>query len=397
MRHQDQFRDMSPAVLSGIKEIAGEITARAAEIEEARRVPLDLVNKLKSIGIFRMFVPQRQGGLELALPAGLKIITALSRLDGSLGWTAMIGSVGGIFAPLLPRETYEEMYRSGPDVTLGGSVQPAGTAEPTTGGWRVNGRWPFASGCQHADWLIGFCTMAEHGKPSAGADARPLVRGFALPARDWEIEDTWHAMGLKGTGSHHIALRDAVVPEANFFNFETGLPCVPGPLYPAVRQLLPLAHGAFSVGVAEGALDELVASANTGRQQLRAATPMRESETFQFELGRVAADLRAAQAYHQFQVAGHWQHAQAGTLRDEALLTQGTQAAIWVVTTCVRVADSCFTIAGGSAVYETSPLQRRLRDLHAAAQHAAVQQRQYVGVGKLLLACSGQDAGQPRQ
>ncbi|HWL18454.1 MAG TPA: acyl-CoA dehydrogenase family protein, partial [Bradyrhizobium sp.] len=99
MRHQDQFRDMSPAVLSDIKEIAGEITARAAEIEEARRVPLDLVNKLKSIGIFRMFVPQSQGGLELALPAGLKIITALSRLDGSLGWTAMIGSVGGIFAP----------------------------------------------------------------------------------------------------------------------------------------------------------------------------------------------------------------------------------------------------------------------------------------------------------
>lgn len=85
------------------------------------------------------------------------------------------------------------------------------------------------------------------------------------------------------------------------------------------------------------------------------------------------------------QAADHWQHALAGTLKDEALLTLGTQAAVWIATTCVRVADSCFSLAGGSAVYETSPLQRRLRDLHVAAQHAAAQQRQYVGMGKLLL------------
>jgi alkylation response protein AidB-like acyl-CoA dehydrogenase len=330
-------------------------------------------------------VPRSQGGLELDLAAGLEIITALSRLDGAVGWTAMIGCGSAIFATFLQRETYGHMYQSGPDLILGGSAQPAGKAERTTGGWRVNGRWPFASGSSHADWLIGFCTAAENGKPLVGPHGQPTVRGFALPAADWEIEDTWHAMGLKGTASHHIALRDAMVPEANFFDVETAMPCVAGPLYPAVRQILPLCHGAFCVGVAEGALDELVALANTGRQQLRAAVPMRESEAFQFELGRVAADLRAAQAYLRLQAVGHWQHALAGTLKDEALLTQGTQAAIWIATTCVRVADSCFSLAGSSAVYDTSPLQRRLRDLHVAAQHAVAQQRQYVGVGKLLL------------
>jgi indole-3-acetate monooxygenase len=385
MRDRDQFGDMGSAMFAGIKAITGEITARAAEIEEGRRVPPDLVHKLKSIGIFRMFVPRSHGGLELDLPAGLEIITALSRLDGAVGWTAMIGCGSAIFATLLRRETYGHMYQSGPDLILGGSAQPAGKAERTTGGWRVNGRWPFASGSPHADWLIGFCTAAENGKPLVGPHGQPTVRGFALPAADWEIEDTWHAMGLKGTASHHIALRDAMVPEANFFDVETAMPCVAGPLYPAVKQILPLCHGAFCVGMAEGALDELVALANTGRQQLRAAVPMRESEAFQFELGRVAADLRAAQAYLRLQAAGHWQHALAGTLKDEALLTQGTQAAIWIATTCVRVADSCFSLAGSSAVYDTSPLQRRLRDLHVAAQHAVAQQRQYVGVGKLLL------------
>jgi alkylation response protein AidB-like acyl-CoA dehydrogenase len=126
---------------------------------------------------------------------------------------------------------------------------------------------------------------------------------------------------------------------------------------------------------AEGALDELIAHANAGRQQLKPAAPMRQSEVFQFELGRIAAELRAARAYHDMQVASHWHHALAGTLKDEALHAQGTQAGAWIATTCVHLTDACFTLAGGSAVYESSPQQRRMRDLRAAAQHAAVHQK----------------------
>jgi alkylation response protein AidB-like acyl-CoA dehydrogenase len=373
-------------LLTDISEAAPEIAARAAEIEAARRLPSDLLDALESIGVFRLFVPRSHGGLELDLPSALKIITALGRIDGSVGWTAMIGSGGQLVAPLLPRETYERVYQNGPDVALAGSIQPGGIAEATDGGWRVNGRWPFASGCLHADWMVGFCIMTERGKPLPGEAGRPLVRGVVLPAPDWQIEDTWHAAGLRGTGSHHIALSDKVVPTANFVDLENGAPCLPGVLSRAVPQVFPLLHGALHLGIAEGALDDVLALADAGRQQLRAAVPMRESETFQFELGRVVADLRAARAFHQVQVASHWRHALAGTLKDEALLAQSTQTGIWVVTTCVRIADACFTLAGGSAVYESSPLQRRLRDLHVAAQHAAVQQRHYVTAGKAALA-----------
>jgi len=137
--------------------------------------------------------------------------------------------------------------------------------------------------------------------------------------------------------------------------------------------------------MAEGALDELVELANTGRQQLQAAAPMRDSETFQGELGRVAAELMAARAFLEVQAASYWRHALAGTLKDEALLTQSTQTAIWLATTCVRAADACFALGGSSALYETSPLQRRLRDLHTAAQHFSAQPRQYARAGKLLL------------
>jgi len=374
-------------LLIDIRELTPAIAARVAEFEAERRLPDDVVDVLKAIGAFRLFVPQSHGGFELDLPSGLSIITALARLDGSVGWTAMIGNGGPLLTALLPRETCDRLYRSGPDVMIAGSTQPVGTAEATDGGWRVAGRWPFASGCRHADWMFGLCVLAEGGKrlPRPDGAKGPLIRGFLMPARDWQIEDTWHAGGLKGTGSHHIVLADKLVPSAHSFDLDIGVRALPGPLYQSVREVLPLFHGAFAVGLARGALDELIELAGTGRQQLHASVAMRESEIFQAALGRLAADLRAAEAFQHAQAESQWRRALAGTLKDDASLVEASQAGVWVATTCVRVVDRCFALAGGSAVYETSPLQRRLRDMHVAAQHAMVQQRHYLASGKHLL------------
>jgi indole-3-acetate monooxygenase len=336
---------------------------------------------MRSIGFFRLFVPKSHGGLALDLPSGLRVIRALARLDGSVGWTASVANTAAIFATLLPRETYDRIYRSRPDVLIAGSGQPVGTAEATQGGFRVSGRWPFVSGCQHSDWMGALCLMTEGGKPLPG----PVIRGFIIPAQEWQIEDTWHVAGLKATGSHHIAIKDELVPAANFFDFLAGEPCVPGPLYSGLQELLPLLHGNVSVGMAEGAVDDLVALANTGRQQQRAATPMRESETFQGGIGRIVADLRAARALLEAEAETSWRRALAGTLKSEAHIVEATQAGIWLSETAMRIGDACFTLGGSGALYETSPLPRRLRDLHTAAQHAAVHPRHYPSTGKLVL------------
>jgi Acyl-CoA dehydrogenase, C-terminal domain len=107
---------------------------------------------------------------------------------------------------------------------------------------------------------------------------------------------------------------------------------------------------------------------------------MRASETLQGELGSGEAELRAARALLQVQAASHWGLVLAGTLKGEALLAQGSQTGIWITTTCVRAADACFALGGSSALYVRSPLQRLLRDLHVAAQHAIARQRHYVGL-----------------
>src|SRR3981081_610549 len=274
---------------------------------------------------------------------------------------------------------------------IAAAPRPGGRAEAVPGGGRINGRWPFMSGCQHADWILGFCIVTDRKKPipgPAGTDGPPILRGIMFPARDWQIEDTWHVAGLKGTGSHQVTLRDTLVPAANSFDPVNGGPCQPRPLYQAVLQLIPLLHCAFAVGMAEGALDELVELANTGRQQQRAAVPMRASEIFQYELGHIEAELRAARAFLQVQARSHWAHALAGTLNDEALLAQGTQTAIWITATCVRVVDGCFAAGGGTALYEGSPLQRRMRDLNVAAEHVGGQPRHYGASCKVVMESS---------
>jgi alkylation response protein AidB-like acyl-CoA dehydrogenase len=358
---------------------------RTDEIEAQRQIPPDMIEALRSIGIFRMFVPRQYGGFELDFPSALEAFSRLGKIDGSVGWTAMIGAGAALIAPALSKEFYNRIYGAGPDVIIAGSAFAAGHAEPVTGGWRVTGRWPFASGCLHAEWILGLCVINENGVPNLEPTSGvPLVRGFFLPAREWHIEDNWYVVGLKGTGSNHVALDDAFVPASNFFDLG-GQPCLPGPLYSAVPQLIPLLHAANNIGIAEGSLEDLIGFATTGHQQQRATTSMRVSELFQAELGGIHADLTAARAFLRVQTASHWNHALAGTLKEKNLLIESSQMATWVTNICIRAADACYALGGSNAIYDTSPLQRRMRDLHAAAQHAAVQKRNFISGGTLLL------------
>jgi alkylation response protein AidB-like acyl-CoA dehydrogenase len=195
-------------LLADIRELGPLVTSRAAEIEAGRRILPDLVKALRSIGVFRMFVPQTHGRL-----VALEVIEALGRLDGSLAWTAMIGAGSAIFVPYLPRETYDQVYQNGPDMIVAASAQPPGMAEAVPGGWRINGQWPFMSGCQHADWILGFCVVTEGGKPLRPANpsglhvagARVADRGHLVRRRAQGYrEPPCRAQGHVGPGGEFL-------------------------------------------------------------------------------------------------------------------------------------------------------------------------------------------------
>jgi indole-3-acetate monooxygenase len=375
-------------VLSRIAALAPVVARHAPDLEQGRRLPVELVSALKSARIYSMLLPRRYGGRELDAPSAFRAVSALAKLDGSVGWNAMIGNLGSLMPFLVSPTLCKKIFQDGKDHVIAGSGQPVGTAERVPGGWRVTGSWPFASGCQNAEWIAGTCVMMEGGSPidTAGGPG-PMTRTCLMPAEHWEIRDTWHAFGLKGTGSHHVALTDVFVPDENFFEFPFGASFAPDPIFGMLPELIVLSHGAVAVGIAEGAIMDLVELARAGVKQLFMATPLVETERFKEGLARLGADLMAARALLEAQIGRVWHNPERPAVKDLSRVAQQRQAAIWITSACIRVAEGCFELAGSRAVYESSSLQRRVRDLRVAAQHAAVHPRHYVTAGADMLAC----------
>jgi len=328
-----------------------------------------------------MTVPRSHGGLEVPYPATVDALAALAAADGATGWTVMIGSESPQLLALLPRKSFDEIYSAGPDVIIAGAFAPQGRAEPAPGGHRVTGRWGFASGCQHADWIFGNCAVQ-------GAEP-PALRCALLPASEWTIHDTWRTSGLRGTGSHDVEVSGRLVPEEHTFVLFGGVPSLAGPLFEAPLLQASLHIAAVALGIGEGTLEDLVEFAGTKKKRLYATASLPDSPLFQHKLGRAEADLLAARAVLRERAEELHARACAGAV-ELAFMPRVLQTSAWVAETAARVVDACYTAAGGTALYDHSPLQRRLRDIHTLTQHASLQDTVFTNAGAARL---GRPAG----
>jgi indole-3-acetate monooxygenase len=366
-------------ILDAVRALAPSIAARGDEIERARRLPPDLVDELRAAGCFRMLVPRRFGGAEATFAQHIAMVRDLARADGSVGWTVMIGSAAPAILGMLPRDTVEEIYASSPDVVLAGAFNPTGVAMPVEGGFRVSGRWAFASGCQHADWFIGHC-MVDDGR-------MPTLRMMVLPAADAEVLDTWTVSGLCGTGSHDFTVDDVFVPDARTFSLFAH-DTLDGPL----GRIPELAYSSLeianvAVGIAAGALAEVTTLA-TAKVPMLADSTLAANPLFRHQLGGADAQLRAAAATLAAEVDEAWTVAAAGEEFTPQHRARMRGTATWVANAAATVVDTAYRAGGGSALYATSPLQRRLRDAHAITQHFAVKPDTFTLTGAVL---AGQD------
>src|SRR5580698_381086 len=197
-----------PTVLENVRALLPEIRERAEEIEQARAVPRDLAEKLRTAGVFRQYVPRSHGGDEMWPDEGLTVIEELARADASVAWVAAVGSEGPSFYAYLPPETYDKIYSAGPDVIHTGVINATGRARRDGDGYRFSGKWSFASGCANADYICVHGVL--EGEP--GASGPPATRLGCVPANQVEIVDVWHVSGLKGTGSNDVVVNDLFVP-----------------------------------------------------------------------------------------------------------------------------------------------------------------------------------------
>jgi alkylation response protein AidB-like acyl-CoA dehydrogenase len=373
------------STLDNVRQLAGTVAAHADEIEHARRVPLGIVAALTNAGCFRMFVPRAYGGDELTLLEGLEVIEDVSAADGSTGWVVMIGANTPIIFGFAPPATFDKVYAAGPDVISAGAVAPKGTARRIESGYLARGQWPFASGCEHAHWLGVNCVVTEG--LAIGGDARPLFRMLMFPPLDVEIVDTWNVVGLRGTGSHDLRLDDAFCPDEFSFPIDGSSRRLEPIFRIPVVPHLGLWVSAVAVGIARGALADIADLAGSGKQPAF-GRKLAESTLFHDKLGEAEVALRGARALLHDQARVAWQRA-ARRQEFTPLERAGIRAAAaHVATVASRVVTVAYAAGGGTSVYEGSPLERRLRDVHAVTQHVSVSTDAYSTLGAVL---SGQD------
>ena len=344
---------------------------RAAKAEELRRMPDETIEDLHRTGLFRILQPKRVGGSELPFRAIVELVAAISRGDGSTGWVLANLAAHHWLLGMWPKQAQDEIWGESPDNLIGSAlIFPRGRARPAPGGYRLTGRWPFSSGVDAATWsLIGAIVHDEE-----SGTAEPRI--FVLPASDFTIIDTWHVIGLAGTGSKDVAVEDVFVPEYRTVAVKeiTGGPNPGSAVNPSVLYQLPaISLFAFciagvSLGIAQGAIEYFVETMRT-RTSYYTGRNLADFVTVQVHLAEAAAIADSARAVLLGDCDEATRIVGEGQIPSLDHRARYRRDGAYAATLCTKAVDVLFQATGGGAIYARNPLQRAFRDVHAANAH----------------------------
>jgi alkylation response protein AidB-like acyl-CoA dehydrogenase len=365
-----------------IQGTAGEISLLARELagetERGRQLADELVARLRASGLMLAGAPREVGGLELPPAVALLCAEEIARGDASAGWCVSIAATSSLLAAYLPADTRGELFPD-PQRIAAGIFAPRGKAQRVHGGVLVSGRWAYCSGIMHAGVLFAGCFVAE-----GDSGERVLPSVVALPREDLEIIDTWHTLGLRGTGSYDAAVGELFVPDSRTFSLFDG-PLVDRPLYRfPIFGYFALSIAAAALGNARGAIEEFAALAAHKVGQGSTRTLSQRSAT-QAIVAEAEASLRAARGLYYAAIEAAWEAAQADEPVPVLLRNDLRLAATHATRASAGVVASLYDLAGGPAIYDDSPLQRRFRDAHTATAHFQVNAASRELQGRILL------------
>jgi len=384
--------DRRKAILDDVKAVLAKAAARVGEFDERGGITTELYEELEATRIFQALTPRIYGGLEMSLADVNEALVAGGKVSGSVGWVMMIHVQQSLGLGTFPKETGLKILREHPHVRIRGVAAPKGTAVPTEGGYVVSGQWPFASGGPDPDFVAGNCVVMENGAPRIGAHGIPELILVWVPAAQVEFLDTWHVLGLRGTNSCDFRFRDVFVPKemsAELFTGRNFFETAPARL--PVRVVLSPSHAAVAIGIAEGALEELKALAMTKRAAMNPNARLVDDPLFRHALGSCAIRLAAARAFLDRTTGDLETAAALGRRLTPAEIMQGRALTAHVTSECIAIVEKAFRLAGSTSVYNTCPLERRLRDIYVAGQHISAFEEIYRALGTVLL---GQELSQ---
>ncbi|KLU23377.1 acyl-CoA dehydrogenase [Caballeronia mineralivorans PML1(12)] len=362
-----------------LDDVIAEIAERRDEFDQLSHIPRDMIATMKRARIFRASTPRCFGGDALAPADFLRMLERIAVADGSAAWVAAFGSAN-VYLAALSVETQREIYASGPDQVFAGGLYPIQPAAAAAGGWTVSGQWHFASGCKGADWIGVGIGGAPAGSDSPNA-GKPLTAVFR--AEEVEIVDNWNVVGMQGTGSHDLRLKDKFVADPWTF-VRGGSAVIDEPLYkyPAVSYQAEV-HAAVNVGLARAALD-LAAEISGGTKTTTGAPRLADRAYFRIELGRAEAQWRSARAFFYQASEDAWDAIMAGhpvTPEQASLLRLSATHAAHV---CADVVQQAYRLAGVAAIYRNNRMQHLVRDSMVVTQHAFLGEATYDGAGAIF-------------
>ena len=371
------------------------ICAAADEIEHERRLPAHIVDALHEAGLFRMTVPRDLGGLESDALTITRAVEELAAADGSAAWCVLIAVAGSAVLGWLPRG-FAEALATDRRLVVAGTLMPTGKAIPEDGGYRITGRWAFASGIQHSTWVWATAVVMDGDTPAPGAAGQPATRICLVPADEAVLQDTWCTAGLRGTGSHHFVLEDVFVPAERAID--------PAPIlmgsangawhpYPMYRcpTLLVSGFAGVQLGLAREALDEFANLAQT-KTPWQARQPLREQNRIQTAVARAQAQIESARAYVHTTLGDLWDSVAATGRSSADQRARALLAQVHASDNALDVVGTIAHLAGSSALYTPNRFDQCLRDVRAAAAHRVVSPPIYEAAGRVFL---GLEAGAP--
>jgi alkylation response protein AidB-like acyl-CoA dehydrogenase len=362
---------MTAPALTRAREISELARGMADHIDSARRLPPELVEALRDSGLLRAGAPVEVGALELPAGIALRCAEEVARGDASAGWCVSIGITSTLLVAYLPPQSRDELFGDGRGLAAG-VWAPQGKATRVPGGVVVSGRWAFCSGITHADVLFAGCML----------DDKPAV--VALPTEHLQILDTWHTLGLRGTGSHDTVAEEVFVPDERVLSIFDG-PVIDRPLY----RFPPFGFfaaciTAAAMGNARAAIDNFVDLAGA-KKGVAASRTLAQRSTIQVAVATAESALEAARAGYYQSIETAWQAAEVGPSVPLAARTRLRLAATHGARVSADVVRSMYDLAGGSAIYDGAPLQRRLRDAFTATAHFQVNEASRELPGRILL------------
>jgi len=374
-----------PDIVAAAIRLAPAVRAAATDAEQMRQTPPALAAEITRAGIYQMYLPRSMGGPETPPLTAFRVVEELSKADGSVGWCAMIATALSLNAGRLPVEVGRELAGTPADYRGAGSARVGGKAWAVAAGYRVKGRWNFASGIQNANWLYCTCVMMDGDTPRVTAAGTPRLRAVWVPREQVAIVDTWSVMGMRGTGSQDFTVDDVFVPAARSC-LSDAPPCETGPLFNQRAWYVTLwtPSAANALGIARGAIDSFIEIAATEASTLSSHL-LRDRTMVQARIGEAEAIVNAARAYVFDTVGRLWDTLCTGEVPTDQQIAQARLALVHAMHESVRAVDKVFHAAGTNAIYTRLPLERAFRDLHVAVQHGAALPSYFESAGKVLL------------